>query len=150
MLIGIMIRAKIGKDEIIRLCLDIFSPVWRKGLEKAIQSIDDKQQIPLPEKYMSFPIGDADLVTALRRQVLVIRESLTFFKEWPRMVANVEFLLRWQGIIAPEKIDWVQSYLQLFHTYIQLGVSFGDMNVLKFSILKSKKTSRAKAHFPLP
>ena len=66
------------------------------------------------------------------------------------MVANVEFLLRWQGIIAPEKIDWVQSYLQLFHTYIQLGVSFGDMNVLKFSILKSKKTSRAKAHFPLP
>ena len=34
--IGIMIRAKIGKDDIIRLCYDIFSPVWRKGLEKAI------------------------------------------------------------------------------------------------------------------
>ena len=40
--IGVMVRAKIGKEEIIRLCFDIFSPVWRKGLEKAIHNIDDK------------------------------------------------------------------------------------------------------------
>ena len=40
--IGIMVREKIGKEEIIRLCYEIFSPVWRKGLEKVIRSIDDK------------------------------------------------------------------------------------------------------------
>ena len=99
---------------------------------------------------MSLPIGDADLETAPRRQVLIIRESLTFFKEWPRMVASVEFLLCWRGIIASDNIEWVQSYLKMFHTFIQLGVSFGDLNALKFSILKLEKTSREKACFPLP
>ena len=99
---------------------------------------------------MSLPIGDADLVMATRRQVLMIRESLTFFKEWPRMVASIEFLLHWRGIIALENKDWVLNYLQLFHTYIQSGVSFEDLNTLNFSILKSEKTSREKSRLPLP
>ena len=76
-----MVRAKVGKDEILRLCYEIFSPKWRKGMETVVRCIDDKQRIPLPEKYMGLPIGDADLDTAPRRPVLFIRESFTFFKE---------------------------------------------------------------------
>ena len=70
--IGVMVKAKADKEEIIRLCFDIFSPMWRKGLEKAVRSLDDKGRIPLPERYMGVPAGDADLVTAPRQQSIII------------------------------------------------------------------------------
>ena len=95
-----MVREKIGKEEIIRLFFDIFSPVWRKGLEKVVRNIDDKSQIPFPKKYMGLPMGAADLETAPHWKSLIIRDSLAFSKEWPCMEASVNFLLRWQGIIA--------------------------------------------------
>ena len=59
--IGCLVRAKVGRGDIVKLCYDIFSPVWRKGLEKAIYDIDEKFQIPLPKKYMSPPLGVIDL-----------------------------------------------------------------------------------------
>ena len=64
--IEIMVREKIRKDEMLRLCYEIFSPKWRKGLEKAVRCIDDKQRITLPKKYLGIPIGDVDLDTTPR------------------------------------------------------------------------------------
>ena len=92
--IGVMIRAKIGKEDIVRLCYDIFNPIWRKGIEKVVHSIDDKFRIQLPKKYMGLPLGATDLETTHRRQSLIIRESLDFYKEWSHMEASVHFLLR--------------------------------------------------------
>ena len=60
----VAIRAGVDRQMLVKLCLDIFSPVWRKGLEKEILSIDNNKRIPLPERYMGFPPGLADLDTA--------------------------------------------------------------------------------------
>ena len=87
-------RAKIGREDIVKLCNDIFSPIWCKGREKAVYSIDEKFWIPLPEKYMSLPLGVADLETTPHWQSLIVRESLAFYKEWPHMEASINFLLR--------------------------------------------------------
>ena len=46
--------------------------------------------------------------------------------------------------------EWVLDYLKLFNSYVQPGVSFGNLNTLNFCILKSEKTSRAKARFEIP
>ena len=54
--IGVMIRVKIGKEDIVRLCYEIFNPIWRKGIEKAFHNIDDKFKIPLPKKYVGLPL----------------------------------------------------------------------------------------------
>ena len=74
-------RAKIGREDIIKLCNDIFIPVWRKRLEKVVNSIDERFQISLPEKYMSLPLSAAKLETAAHWQSLIIGESLAFDKK---------------------------------------------------------------------
>ena len=66
------------------------------------------------------------------------------------MEASVDFLLRWRGIVATDNNQWVHGYLSMFHSYIQPGVTFGELNALNFSILKSEKTSRAKIRCELP
>lgn len=137
-----MVRAKIPKEDIIRLCFDIFSTVWRKGLKKAVYSIDEKGRIPYPEKYMGLPEGAEELKTTPRRQSLCVREGLAFYKEWPRMEASITFLLRWRGIIVEDNKEWVPQYLKLFNIYIEPGVSFEDLSKVNFDILKSEKTSR--------
>ena len=93
--IGCLVRAKVQADNIVTLCLDLFVPTWRKGLEQAVYSIDNKFWIPFPEKYMNLPLGHLDLVIAPCHQSLVIRENLAFYCEWPKMEANLHFLLRW-------------------------------------------------------
>lgn len=40
--IGVLVQAKVVHREILNLCLDIFNPFWRKGLEKAVYNIDEK------------------------------------------------------------------------------------------------------------
>lgn len=148
--IGLMVRAKIPKEDIIRLCFDIFSTVWRKGLKKAVYSIDEKGRIPYPEKYMGLPEGAEELKTAPRRQSLCVREGLAFYKEWPRMEASITFLLRWRGIIVEDNKEWVPQYLKLFNVYIEPGVSFEDLSKVNFDILKSEKTSRVTLRIELP
>ena len=86
--IGCFMRAKVCCGDIVKLCFDIFSPVWKKGLEKVVYSIDEKLWIPLPKKYMSFSLGAVDLDIAPWRQSLIMRESLAFYKEWPHMEEN--------------------------------------------------------------
>ena len=76
---GIAARARVDRELILKLCLDIFSPVWKKGVEKAILSMDDKQCISLPERYMSLPTNSEDLIFAPRRQALIIRDNLNLF-----------------------------------------------------------------------
>ena len=66
------------------------------------------------------------------------------------MEASVNFLLRWKGVIAEDNSEWVRKYLDLYNTYIQPGISFEDLNALKFGILKSEKTSRKKTRCELP
>ena len=59
--IGVMVRAKIPKEDIIQLCFNVFCPVWRKGLKKAVYSIDEKGRIPYPERYMGLLEGAEEL-----------------------------------------------------------------------------------------
>ena len=66
------------------------------------------------------------------------------------MEANVNFLLRWRGVIAKDNNKWMRNYLDFFNTYIQPGISFEDPNALNFGILKSEKTSRTKVFYDLP
>ena len=106
-LIGCLVRARVEADDIVRLYRDLFVPSWRKGLEKAVYSIDSKFRIPYPEKFMNLPVGHPDLVTAPRRQSLVIRENLAFYREWPKMEASLFFLLQWRGIIVEENMEWL-------------------------------------------
>ena len=59
--IGVAIRVRVDLNILDKLCLNLFSRVWRKGLERAILSIDDKKRIPLPKSYMGRPPSSADL-----------------------------------------------------------------------------------------
>ena len=59
--IGCLARAKIEKWDILKLCSNIFNPVWCVGLEEVIMSLDDKLRIPLPEMYMAHPPSSFDL-----------------------------------------------------------------------------------------
>ena len=86
--IGCSMRAKVGCGDDFKLCFDIFSPVWQKGLEKVVYSINKKFKIPLLEKYRSLPLGVVDLDTTPWWQSLIFRESLAFYKEWPHMEEN--------------------------------------------------------------
>lgn len=142
-------KAKVEARDI-RLCRDLFVPTWRKGLEQAIHSIDAKLRIPLLEKYMKLPMGSPDLETTYRRQSLVIHESLAFYHEWPKMEANMQFLLHWRGIIANDGRDWLTNYLHMFNAYIQPSVTFDNLDALNFYTLNAEKTSRAKANFEFP
>ena len=149
-LIGIMVRTKIDREEIVRLCVDSFNPVWRKGLEKAVFSIDDKGRIPLPEKYMGLPLGAEELRTAPRRQFFTVRNDMAFFRAWPRMQASVNFLLGWRGIRAEENLEWVVKYIQMFNAYVSPGVVFNDLNNLEFCTLNAEKSSRLRTDYMLP
>lgn len=134
----------------IRLCCNIFDPVWRKGLEEAIRNIDDKFRIPLLEKYMSLPPGSLELEVAYRWPSLLISENLAFLKEWPRMEANIQFLLQWRGIIEDYSKDWLRNYLNISNAYIQPGVSLDNSEALNFCTPNTEKSSREKKEFELP
>ena len=148
--IGCLIRTNIQADHIIRLCRDLFVSAWRKGLEQAVHSIDNRFQIPYPEKYMSLPIGHPDLDTAPRRQSLIIRENLAFYREWTKMEASLNFLLRWRGIIMEDNRAWLTNYLRLFNAHIQEGVTFENLEDLDFSTPNAERTSKRKLVYEFP
>lgn len=148
--IGCLVRAKVDANDIISLCRNLFVPTWRKGLEQAVFSIDGKFRIPLPERYMSLPVGHPDLITAPRRQSLFIRENFAFYKEWPKMEASLHFLLRWRGIIIEENKDWLLSYLHRFNAYVKPGVSFDNLEDLVFITPNTEKSSREKHDYIFP
>ena len=148
--IGVMIRAKIGKEEIVRLCEEIFNPVWRRGLEKAVHSIDEKGRIPFPEKYMELPLDAEELKTAPRRQCLLVRNNLVFFRAWPRMEASVNFLLRWRGIRVEDNLDWAVNYINMFQNYVSPDVVFNNLNNLEFCILNAEKSSKLRTDYVFP
>ena len=76
--VGCLVRAKIGKWEIIWLCYNMFDLVWLEGLEQAFFGIDDKLKIPLLEVYMSHPPGSFELAIVARRPSLVIGKTFCF------------------------------------------------------------------------
>ena len=80
----------------------------------------------------------------------MVRESLSFYKEWPCIEASIQLLLRWRKILVDESKEWLTSYLMMFNAFIKLGVNFEDLNALEFSILNFKKTSKMKLSFELP
>ena len=88
-----MARARVEPGAIICLYCNTFDPTWRKGLEQAIHSINNKLWIPLPEKYMDLPSGSPKLEVAYHRPSLIIRENFTFYREWTKMEASIQFLL---------------------------------------------------------
>ena len=148
--IGCLVRANIQADHIIRLCRDLYVLAWRKGLEQAVYNIDHRSRIPYPEKYMNLPFGHPDLDTAHRRQSLVIREYSTLQREWPKIEASLNFILRWRGIIVEENTEWLTNYLRLFKAHIQEGVSFANLNDLEFSTPNAERTSKRKLVYEFP
>lgn len=149
-LIGVMVRVKIDREEIVRLCVDIFNPVWKKGLEKVVFSIDDKGRIPYPKKYMGLPLGVEELRTTPRWQCFIVRDNLAIFRAWPRMEASVNFLLDWRGIRVEENLEWVVKYIKMFKAYVSPGVVFNNLNTLEFCILNAEKLSRLRVDYVLP
>lgn len=149
-LIGCLARAEINGDNIIRLCRNLFVPAWRKGLEQAVHSMDNRLRIPLPERYMSLPIGHPDLVTAPRRHSLIIRDNFKFMQEWPQMKNSLNFLLRWRGIIQEGNTRWLSEYLRQNNAYVQRGVSFENLDDVEFSTPNAERTSRRKTTFVFP
>lgn len=99
---------------------------------------------------MNLPVGHPDLATAPRRQALVIREHMTFQREWHKMEASFIFLLRWRGIIDEDNTDWLINYLHLFKTHIQVGVTFENLNNLEFSTPNVERTSEKKLVHEFP
>lgn len=99
---------------------------------------------------MKFPMGHPDLEAAFRRPSLVIREGLAFYREWPKMEANLHFLLHWRGIIVDESKAQLLNYLHMFNAYIQPGVTFENLDTLNFCTLNVEKTNRAKVDFEFP
>jgi hypothetical protein len=67
--IGCLAKAKAEKWAIVRLCYNVFNPMWSVGLEEVVNSIDDKLRIPLPEQYMAHPPGSFELTIVPRRPV---------------------------------------------------------------------------------
>lgn len=100
-----MARERVDSDAIIHLCCSIFDPMWRKGLEQAVYSIDEKLRIPLPEKYMDLSPESPELKVSFRCPSLVIRNFFAFYREWPKMEASIQFLLHWRGIMEEENRD---------------------------------------------
>lgn len=120
------------------------------GLEEAIKSIDEKLRIPLPKRYMAHPPGSPNLVVVIQCPSLVIRENLAFYKEWPKMEANIQFLLRWRGIVEDDSKDWLKNYLNIFKAYIHLGVVLDKLEALNFCTPNMEKSNREKNIFEFP
>ena len=99
---------------------------------------------------MNLPVGLPDLDTAPRRHLLVIREHLSFQREWPKMEASLNFMLRWRGIIAEENKEWLTNYLRLFKAHIQEGVTFENLDDLEFSTPNAERTSKRKLVYEFP
>ena len=148
--IGCMIRANIQADHINWLCRDSFVPAWRKGLEHTVDNIDNSFRIPYPEKYMSLPIGHPELDTAPHWQSLIIQENLAFYREWTKMEANLNFLLRWRGIFMEDNTAWLTNYLRLFKAHIQEGVTFENLDDLDFNTPNVECTSKSKLVYEFP
>lgn len=148
--IGCMVRARVEHGAIIRLCCDIFDPTWRKGLEQEVRSINDKQQISLPKKYMDLPPRSPNLEVSYHFPLLIICENLAFYREWPKMEASIHFLLHCGGIVEEENRFWLTNYLSVFNGYVHPGVVFDNLDALIFHTPNSEKTSRVKIGFEFP
>ena len=66
------------------------------------------------------------------------------------MEAAIRFLLHWRGIVVETDRMWLTEYLNVFHAYIYLGVSFENLEAIIFYTPNVDKTSRLKVGFELP
>ena len=145
-----MARVRINKWDMVRLCLNIFYPIWCQGLVEAIMSLDEKFRVPLPEMDMDHPLGSFNLEIVPRQHALVIRDLVAFNKVWPKMESSIQFLLGWRGIMVDNRKEWLRSYLGLFNAYIHPGVGFGNLDALDFCTPNIEKSSREKFSFEFP
>ena len=93
------------KWEIIRLCLNIFDSTWLVGLENVIMSMDEKLCVLLPEVYMAYEPEELLRINIARRPSLFIKDNIKFYNTWLKMEANINFLLRWRGILEDPNND---------------------------------------------
>ena len=49
-----------------------------------------------------------------------------------------------------ENMEWLINYLHLFNAYIQLGVTFDNLDDLDFCTPNAEKTNRGKFDFEFP
>ena len=143
-LIGYLARAKVEKWAMIRLCHNIFDPVWRLGLEEAIMSSYKKLRTPLQEMYMAHPPRNFDLAIVPRCPSLVIQELSTFNLVRPKMDANIQFILRWRGIIKDGGKAWLKKHLEILKSYIHLSVELENLEEPELYILNIEKSSRKR------
>ena len=99
---------------------------------------------------MSLPIGHPELDTAPLRQSLIICENLAFCREWTKMEASLNFLLRWRGIMMENNTTWLTNFLRLFKAHIQEGVTFENLDDLDFSTPNAERTSKRKLVYEIP
>ena len=84
------------------------------------------------------------------RQLLEIREHMTFQREWHKMEASLNFLFCWRGIIDEDNTDWLINFLHLCKAHIQEGVTFENLNNLEFSTPNAEHTSKKKLVYEFP
>ena len=96
---------------------------------------------------MVHPLGSFELAIVPRHPSLVIQENELFFQEWPKIKANIHFLLKWRGIIEDHSKAWLRNYLSIFNSYIQLGVELDNLEALDFDIPNMEKSNREKHTF---
>ena len=90
--IGCLSRANIEKWDMIKLCYNVFNPIWCVGLEEAVMSIHGKCRNPLPKMYITHPPGSFELAIVPRHPSLVIQENSVFFQACLKIVSSIHFL----------------------------------------------------------
>ena len=65
------------------------------------------------------------------------------------MEANIYFLLRWRGILEDHSNAWLRNYLNIFNSYIQLGVELDNLEALDLCILNMEKFSKETSAFKI-
>ena len=63
------------------------------------------------------------------------------------MEANINFLLRWRGIIEDPGRDWLVNYLTAFDAYIHLDVDLSNLDNVEFCLPNYDKSSRGRAAY---
>ena len=149
-IIGCMVREKIEKWDIIRLCLNIFNPLWLVGLEEAVMSIDLYNNIPPPEIYMNTSPGPLMTYSHLFRPVIYICDLPAFHKVWDKMKASIFFLIGWRGISENDSMEWLHNYLTSTRAYIEPGTNFDHLPSLFFCIPNMDKSSKIRTEYVIP
>lgn len=143
--IGCMAKAGVSKWAMVRLYLNLFNSTWCKGIIEVISSLDKNLYVPLLEMYMNHPPGSLIIANIPRRPTLVIRDSVAFNRNWPKMESHFHFLLGWRKIMIGADFSWLRNYLGLFKAYIHSGVDFENLDLVNFCAPNIDKSSRDKS-----